>query len=288
MSGQTDEALDHFTRLWAGFDDPANTEAPHRQRTNMNKLLGFALFLGLPRKDDSGNKTPLGVMKAWQSRIGALRDLDVLQDWTKKFVEEAGAGAEAAANLLLEELRAEREALRIVIRREANGMPGAQVRIAAHEVRRTFAEAIARLDATPGRFNRKAALGAVAADWRVALDDLRTDQSDHKLHDFRIRNKRLRFVLEMLAPKDDRKTAAGKAAKVCREAHTALGDLHDLSVMATRLRLCRARWQERSLDLEKAADLLESGRTKLERETLRDWFEIWPKIAAPGFLDGLV
>lgn len=289
MARQSDEALDYFGSLWAGYDDPANTETPHRQRTTMNKLLGFALFLGIPRRDAEGNPTPLGTMKTWQGRVGELRDLDVLQQGTRSLAEAAGADATPAAEAFLGQLAQEREALRLTLRRESQGIAGARVRIAAHEVRQLFAHVLGRLE-MQRRFDHHTALDAVADEWKGALAALRDDQPDEKLHYFRIRNKRLRFVLELLneaetsGTGEDAKGPWHRPAKLCREVHTTLGDLNDLSVLRGRLRLARARWQEKDRGLEPSADQLEAARMKRERQTLREWYALWPRLQDPEFL----
>ena len=285
--------FEYFTELWAGYDQEGNTESPHRQRTTVNRLLGYAQFLAMPLDKADPHARPLRTLKEWQKHIGPIRDTDVLREWTRKCAKAAGDDARPAAEALETILLDRRNRLLQQVRADARGILGAETRVALHLARRDFQRALARLRAQGAHFNERAALHSVAAPWLQYIDLLRTDQSDHLLHSFRVKNKRLRFVLELIAEEEtarqsERAPLLRDRANTAADLHSTLGNLHDLSVLKDQLRLQRAHWSRTAPNLSHSADALEAGRCKLEAKQFSQWFLLWPTIEAPGFLTPLL
>lgn len=290
LANEIEGAADLFSSLWPGYEEPLNTLPPHRQRTSVNKLAGYAHFLGMPTAKGDPAAVAFRRVKAWQKRIGPLRDCDVMRQWTDKFRDLAGSAADDAANAFDSALLARRTLLLQPIRLDARGVVGAQTRVALQVLLSDFGRALERVEAA-GTFNSMNALATVATPWSAALDVLRSAQEDTLLHAFRVTNKRLRFVLELLAetePDPDRRELLKSRAKVAAQTHTALGNLSDLHVLRGALRLERAKWGEERRGLEDSAAELEMARARLEAENFRLWFDCWPRISDPAFLGDML
>ncbi len=283
---EIDEQLAYFASLWPKHEEEDNTEAPHRQRTIVNRLMGYAMFLGMPTAKEQTGAEPIRRLRRWQKRLGPVRDTDVILGWVAQVMEEGNETAHAAGQQLSIQLRERRRCLAAAVRPDARGLAGAQTRVAAEEVRLAFHARLDELLDEPDAFRCEQALHQVALPWRDALTILADDQSDEMLHSFRVRNKRLRFVLDVLAGALGDK-AHGPRAKTCGRVHTALGNLSDLRVLRDELRRARADWAVRGLALDDSADALEDARTHLERANLREWYSLYPVIAHPGFIEPL-
>ena len=281
--------LAEFDGLWEVYGQDDMVEAVHEHRVAVNKLIGNAMFLGIA---GNGKAWPagLGGMRTWQKRLGPLRDTDVKLEWLEKIRERMRPEAQPAAEALREFLEAQRDNLRGAIILDAQGYPGAQARVAAGRTGEEFSKAVERLRKRAKSFDRHKALLAVAEPWAEALEELREHQHDEGLHDFRVKNKKFRFVLELLArPEEDQRTKdlLKNQIKTLKEVHTTLGNLSDLVVFEDRLRTCRALWVERGRKLEESAAALEETRTALEHEELERWLKLWPQVSAPGFLHSI-
>jgi hypothetical protein len=280
-------AAELFTSLWPGYEEEGNTVPPHRQRTSVNKLAGYALFLGLPMEKGDPTAGPLRTVRAWQKRIGALRDCDVMGDWIRRCVALGGGEAAAAGQSLEGELQERRTRLLALIRLDARGLPGAETRVALQLLLQQFGQSLTLLRGGDGPFDWGPSLEVVGAPWREALELLRVDMADDKLHAFRVKNKRLRFVLELLAEAEDEgeaKSELVRRAKSAAAAHTALGNLSDLHVLRDVLRLARASWAVERPELAVSAAALELGRATLEAQNFDAWFAAWGEISRPDFL----
>ncbi len=271
--------VDQFESLWPGYWEEDNPVPPHRQRTTVNRFSGYAMFLGLGRKKCPGMKG----LRAWQKRLGPVRDLDVVRGWTAKAHKAAGEGAAAAAEALQENLTGRRAALMEGVRPDAAGLPGANARVALQEARGQLLTAVERLREQPEEFDRLAAFEAVRQPWEEALRTLEDRPVEDALHAFRVRNKRLRFVLDILAAEEKEAGTGGRtlrnAARFAARTHTTLGNLSDLWMLRDELRLARQRWQGEKRGLEESARALEAGRAGLEAGEFDGWFRDWPTLA---------
>ncbi|MBI1290298.1 CHAD domain-containing protein [bacterium] len=290
MKKEIEAAAELFTSLWSGYEEPLNTVSPHRQRTSVNKLAGFAQFLGMATEKGNPAATPFRTVKAWQKKVGVLRDADVMREWVERCRVLAGPESDAAAKALVGTLLERRARQLETVRVDARGLPGAETRIALQMLLGDFGRALSVLKAQEEGFDFRGPLASVATPWSDALTILRANQDDVLLHAFRVKNKRLRFVLELLgttADEDAQGERIRECAKVAAATHTALGNLSDLHVLRSTLRLERARWGEQGVGLEQSAAALESARARLECENFAAWYECWPRIADPAFLGAI-
>lgn len=284
IHGQTE----YFSRLWEGYEEPDNPESPHRQRTAVNRLVGYALFLGMPagRKDREGGA--LQNLRAWQKELGPLRDIDVIRQWIPKCLDamEDPEPARVAADALHEALTAERALILDEVRLDARGLPGARTRAALPRVIAAFEEKLGAIERTPALLDPHRSLDDVITPWKTRLERLETNQSDELIHSFRVTNKRLRFVLELLSRTEGKRSAWGKQlqaqAKIAVATHNTLGCLSDLLMLNNRLRFQRARWQVEGRGIDESAAHLERARLKIEAGHLDDWFGVWPEIVSKG------
>lgn len=280
--------IDHFDSLWPGFEDEHNEQTPHKQRSTTNRLFGYAVFLGLP----TGKKEPgaeyFRAVKAWQKELGTVRDLDVARQWLEKIRAESPDTGAAAAQELDLVLLERRQRFWQALGPDARGLPGAETRVALHHLREQFDQTIDALRARES-FDQREALLPVLALWQERLAVLQQHQADEELHSFRVANKRLRFVVDVLVGGSagrQRKELAERA-EVLGDIHTTLGNLSDLRVMRDEIRLQRARWAAAGDGLDESASALEEGRAALERGELLDWFRRWPVICQPDFIAGM-
>lgn len=284
LEKEIDGQVELFESLWPGHADDDNPEPPHRQRTAVNKLGGYAMFLGIGRKRSPGLKG----LRAWQKRLGPVRDLDVVRGWLGKAQREAGEQAGEAAAALHAELTARRAGQMEHVRPDAAGLPGATARVALQEARQELLRRTAALREEPDSFDRLASFRAVHEPWEEALAEVAANPQEALLHRFRVRNKRLRFVLELLGAEEKE---SGNRRRVLRDAgafasrvHTALGNLSDLWMLRDELRHARQSWRERKLPLEASAQALEAGRAALEAREFNAWFDAWPVLRGGRWL----
>lgn len=280
-----------FSELWVGYDEPANTVSPHRQRTAINKLLGYALFLGMSYDRASGTGKSLRSLKTWQRIIGPLRDIDVVREWVAKCAEAAGPDAKTAAAAFDQELLARRAKTLADVRLALRGLPGAHARIALQRTMGDFRDALATFVAEATSGDTQRSLRRVSEPWLLALGQLEETQDDLLLHGFRVKNKKLRFVLETLA-EEHHSSALGvmlaDRAELAARVHTTLGNLSDLAVVKRELRLLRAKWAVAGRGIDTSADALEHGRTLLEAAEFSHWFAAWPRLRDEAFLGQLL
>lgn len=281
---------EQYMALWIGYDEDNNVDAPHRQRTAVNRLRGYAQFLGMypPRLGQQDHA--LGRLVVWQKRLGPLRDLDVMREWLGKCRAAAPRTAASAAQAFDAQLAEKRAELLTAIRAEAKGLPGAQTRVALHVVQQEFEDAVRELADAEDRFDPHAALEAVAIPWHQRLMALEFSHHDDALHGFRVRNKRLRFVLDVLAASvpGTRGRAYAAAAKTLADVHTALGNLNDLWILRDELRLNRSQWSSQRRNLERSASALEQGRQTLEEQEFKIWYRLWPVIRTSAFIETIL
>ena len=273
--------IDLFQSLWDGYSGEVDPETPHRQRTAVNRLMGYSLFLGIDTGDKSREGKALRKLRAWQKHIGPLRDLDITRDWLKSCRKKAAEGAVAAADQLDKELAEKRLSLIADIRLDRRGIAGAETRVALREIAHILEAALAKLEAKDA-VDSRATLRSVWKPWRKELAALHEGQTDEALHEFRVRNKRYRFVVEVLADAEGESELGAKLAaraEILARIHTTLGNLSDLAVLKDLLRIKRARWIAAGLTLDDAAEELERSRCGLELAELREWYAIWPLIA---------
>lgn len=275
--------------LWPGFEEADNIVTPHRQRTAVNKLMGFAMFLGMDVGKAAEQDAPINILRSWQKYLGPLRDLDVTRQWLAKSAKKAGEAATPAAETIDEALKVRRAKILEDVRPDARGLPGARTRVALAEAQRQFEEITGELAQADRVFDANAALAGVVIPWKKKLHILFHEHSDDALHSFRVRNKRFRFVLEVLAQVEEGEwgDAIKSRAKTCSDVHTTLGNLSDLHVLREEVRLFRAGWAMSGKELERAGDALERGRAMLEAKELTEWFAVWPSLHAPEFLGDL-
>ncbi|MCC7391414.1 CHAD domain-containing protein [Candidatus Sumerlaeota bacterium] len=261
-----------FRETWDSYHDPrVHPETPHAQRTAVNRLLALAQFLSIPREGKSPAARSLRRVRAWQKHIGPLRDLDVTREWLAKCSKSLPRSHRAAARQLDRELLDERTALIAAIRIDARGHAGASARAALIIVERTIASAI-----ETHAHHSTGALHKVRRRWKRRLRALITDHSDQSLHSFRVQNKALRFIVDLLA--DNGRHDLKAEAKLLDKLHDVLGNLSDLTVFRNTLRLRRARWSVEKPRLAASAAALEISRKKLEAEQFAIWFSLWPKL----------
>lgn len=276
--------IELFQSLWPGWEDLENTTPPHRQRTAVNRLVGYAMFLGMPTGRHDPRAAAVRQLRDWQKKIGRLRDVDVAIETVRRAAREGGADATPAAEAFTAALRAERAERAAALLLDARGLDGARVRAAIPALAQRFDHHLALLEAGPDPFDHRAALARVRAPWLVALDVIRADQSNAPLHAFRVRNKRLRFVLDVLAGMEWDDPAAKDVyttmAATATAAHNTLGALSDLHMLDARLRLQRARWEAEGAGLGESAAALEAGRARMEANQFNRWFAGWPGLLA--------
>ncbi|MCC5874633.1 MAG: CHAD domain-containing protein [Candidatus Sumerlaeia bacterium] len=282
--------VDYFTTLWPGYEDADNPESPHRQRTTVNRMLGYALFLGMPTGRKDREAGALMTLRSWQKQLGPLRDIDVIRQWIPKCLQafESAETAQPAADALLQVLAEERSAILTRVRLDARGLPGARTRAALPTVVARFEETLQAIEQKPTLFDANRSIRQVALPWRKRLTPLFDNQADELIHSFRVTNKRLRFVLELLSRTEGKRTPWGKhlasSARTAVDTHNTLGSLSDLLMVNERLRLQRARWQMEGAGLDQSAALLERGRLALDAGHLDDWFAHWPQLVAEDFI----
>lgn len=281
---------DYFTALWPGYEDADNPESPHRQRTAVNRMMGYALFLGMPTGRKDREAEALHTLRSWQKQLGPLRDIDVIRQWIPK-CQQAGpdpGAAQPAVDAFQEVLAEERRAILETVRLDARGLPGARTRAALPTVVARFEETLLAIEETPTLFDANRAIRQVALPWRKRLNLLHDDQCDVLIHSFRVTNKRLRFVLELLSRTEGKRTPWGKhlaaSARTALATHNTLGSLSDLLMVNERLRLQRSRWQIAAAGLDESAAVLERGRLALDAGHLDDWFAHWPQLVGEDFI----
>ncbi|CAN5278327.1 hypothetical protein BH09SUM1_BH09SUM1_31770 [soil metagenome] len=283
LGKEIDRQLDLFSGLWAHYESPDSGEAVHRQRTAVNRLDGYAQFLGVNKdaKNDAGRA--LRALRNWQRRIGTVRDVDVLLEWLEKC---HGGGPDAALAAFHDHLSLRRHHLLKDVIVDARSVIGAEARVAQHSLRQELHQRLHHFDS--GDF--RSALEDVASPWREALDRLRRDHGDETLHAFRVKNKRLRFVLDALAEGEEwaESELLKRRAKSAGRAHGTLGNLADLAVFERELRQLRAEWSTAGCDLDASAAALEAARAALEAKEFAAWFAQWPSISAEDFLGALL
>ncbi len=284
------EQVSLFDSLWPRWETDGDVLPPHRQRTSVNKLRGYALFLGMPTRKGSNFGGAIRVLRNWQGRLGPIRDIDVSRQWIQRCAESGGEPAAQAAAALDDKLSLRRATLVEQVRVDARGLPGAQTRIALATARHHFETSLQQIGRRR-RFDYRPPLRTVAEPWLAERQIIRGTQNDEEIHSFRVKNKKLRFVLEILAKAlegDARQEVISQRAVISAEVHNALGNLSDLLVLRNEVRMARANWAELGANLDESAAVLETARTTLEAENFKDWFARWPLINSENFLGDLL
>jgi len=268
LTREIEGQLDLFASMWPRYGDVADVEAPHRQRTAVNRLTGYAAFLGIAHRKSEG----LEALRVWRKRVGPIRDIDVMREWAARAGVAGGERATAAAERLGATLLDRRTHLLEEVRRDTMGLPGAQARVGVEATRAEFRRALAEL----GAIDRKTALDTVLAPWRKRLAVLRGGHRDEELHAFRVANKRLRFVAEILVLEE---------TAIIARVHTALGEMSDLWMLRDAIRIHRAAWAlcGDAVACEDGAHL-EAGRAALEAAPFAAWYALLPVVASGRFL----
>lgn len=275
ISGQ----LELFDSLWPLYEDVADTTPPHRQRTAVNRLLGYSMFLGIDPKGKSAAAKQLQILRGWQKRLGTLRDWDVTWKWLGEFAKRDKACAVVVAEWSDSLAPEERRARWQPILDDARGLPGAEVRIARAAVGQHLNKAVDRLARGKGSFESRDALPPVVEPWAERLAKACGHHGNKELHSFRVTNKRLRFVADVLAAAGEEGPAAG-AAPLLADTHTTLGNLSDLWVMRDWLLQRRANAAILSTPLPANFSSLEAVRARIEQENFDNWFELLPRLLA--------
>jgi CHAD domain-containing protein len=272
-----------FDSLWQRYELPDDVLAPHRQRTAVNRFIGYAQFLSMPHEKGDPAATPLRTLKGWQKRIGALRDLDVLRQRMQSFLKDAeSAPALLAVEAMLALLQARRQTLLTDVRIDARGFPGADVRVALRLLLSQFEERLLQLENQPESFDHRRAIRDVFLPWDTYRQVLHHAHDDIPLHAFRVKNKRLRFALDLLVEWTGDDSPQRHHAKVVTEAHNLLGDLNDLYVLKKTIRLARADWSLAGREeLQESAGALELLRARKEGEIFLRWYALWPELSSP-------
>lgn len=281
LSREINGQLELFDSLWPLYNDPHDTNPPHRQRTATNRLLGYAMFLGLDPKAKRGPGTDLRAMRAWQKRLGPLRDWDVIWRWLGEFARRDKQCAAIVQNWSESLAPGERRKRWEPVQGDARGLPGAEARIARAAVGAHLEKAVKKLADAPGPFDSTNAITNVLLPWRQRLEGLRTHHGNDALHAFRVANKRLRFVADVLAAAGE-DGPAEQAAPLLAETHTTLGNLSDLWVLREWL-LQRRSIMALAGDPAEALAPLEHTRAKIEEENFAEWLRAFPRLLAIRF-----
>lgn len=280
-----------FNSLWERYGRDLDSFAPHRQRTAVNRLTGYALFLGLGQDKTSRAGRALETLRDWRTRVGRIRDLDITREWIALSRGSAPPEAGMAADAVDAEVLEERRETLASVRLDIQGLPGAETRVALHILTRLFDEVVAAMEEAGPDHDHWRALRVVWRPWDAALSVLGDSMHDEQLHRFRIRNKRLRFVIDVLA-EAGKGTGEGrllaKRARILAKLHTTLGNLSDLVVLRDRLRVTRARWVLEKRGWDESAEALERGRAALELREFSDWLRLWPIIRDDDFIRNML
>jgi CHAD domain-containing protein len=291
LARESGTLADTFAAHWDVLLDETQTSGPHRQRTSVNKLRTVGSIA-----DAAGGakrlKRALKPLRLWQKALGPVRDLDVLAEWTRTVREAASKRATPGFDLALERLsELRRGALNELIPR-ALGEEGAAALEALREVRGWAADAAAEApDPIPGPDELPAELvdevvdallRPLIADWFTRRTDAAASFRAEPLHEFRLANKRVRDVADLVARHVDPEWKP--VADLTQALHRSLGNLNDLAVLDSFLSGERAR---RALvgggkarrRLAAAASALDDERQR-QLETL---YDLWPGLFSAEF-----
>ncbi len=280
-----------FDSLWKLHQEPGNTLAPHRQRTAVNRLMGYALFMGVDRKDQSDLGKNLSDLRKWQKRLGDLRDLDV----TRKCLSQAAKineDASYAETTLDERLAERRQSFEENVRWDASGALGADTRIAMRELAINMRKLVSKkIDKVDLDFLRKS-VKQVAVPWFEFREQLRYDQTDAALHAFRVRNKKLRFVLEIIVKIEDfeKSEHIEEYTQTVSDAHDTIGNLSDYLELEKEIRLAMSEWSKKNNpELMESALALRQAKLELEQKEIAHWYrDLWPVVSSSNFLTELL
>jgi CHAD domain-containing protein len=192
------------------------------------------------------------------SRLGPLRDLDVLLERFHGDTSGFAAAELAAFERLLSPLTTERAQ---ALRRVTKTLQG-----------KRYAKLLDELGAATPSGDGEAQVDLVAEiakphdRLRTEIEVIGTDPTDEQLHDLRILGKKLRYVAEMATGRDAR--ALVKATKRFQDV---LGEFHDACVAEERLRGLEAHDVEEAFV---AGRLVERERVK-QQEMRATWYNAW-------------
>ena len=225
-------------------------EALHDFRVALRRLRSWVRTFR-PYLDGAVAKADRRRLRDIARATSGARDAEVQLEWLRRLDASGEADdAKRAVQHTLVGLRqpAEREAIRAVHR-----FPDASERLRQH-----LPVYIGRVDrAFPGRVETMVAAAAAHAsalrsELRTQVSAIRSSSDAREIHDARIAGKRLRYLLE--AFREDSKEV-GNAIRELRKMQDALGDHHDLDVLATTVRTLMGEGPDGGAALATLADL---------------------------------
>lgn len=237
------DAVREVDALWPDLRAGADPNAVYRQRTALNRLRTFAALAGalaVPPPPKRAAKD----LRDWRRILGAVRDLDVVEEWIGKAAQTGGDGVRRGGDLFAGIARAERSAAAARLADAIDAREGRDARRALESVEHQLRRRIAgpapgvAIDADgPATDHLVRRLCApFLADWAKAHDRAAATMAAEPLHDLRRVNKRLRdaarFAEEAAGGPGD-----ARLAQRLQALHNALGALNDLDVLQA---WCRA------------------------------------------------
>ena len=208
--------------------------------------------------------------------LGAVRDLDVLQDSVETLAAQLEGGERAMLGVLVEELSGRRQVAQAEL-----GLALSSERY--FNLVSSLFDALSVLPLLPGasRTGRRLAADLVEPSWRRLVrrvSSLPNSPDDRALHELRIRAKELRYACEAVAPVAP--PPARELGRRAKELQSVLGRHHDAVVLRGYLRQVVSRsWQHGyagglCLVLSLRQDDVESWRrswSALEKDRLSSW-----------------
>lgn len=252
------DAADLLPRL----GDPRDQEAVHDFRVAVRRLRTFLrAFGGIVPFDDALN----GELRGLTGLTNDTRDAEAHAEWLAARLEESGLTPEerraaAAMRARLEAAGARQAGLeaeaRLVLERAGEALTGKAEPNSGEPANVTFGDAAASV------------LDREARQLRKRLGRIKTRQDVRPIHRARLSEKRLRYVLELIAGQVQ---DAGGPLEILKALQDTLGELHDLASLDDRI----------GDDDPILSNLIRRRRNRLFGELQSDWLES----ASDGFFE---